>query len=54
MKEMIVRDWKDPELRASLSPEERAALPESPSGKALPELGEADLIGIHGGVLAEL
>jgi mersacidin/lichenicidin family type 2 lantibiotic len=53
-KERIVRAWKDPEYRASLSPEERAALPESPSGNALPELGEADLIGVHGGVLAEL
>lgn len=48
-KEMIVRAWKDPEFRASLSSEERAALPESPSGRALTELDEAELLGIHGG-----
>jgi mersacidin/lichenicidin family type 2 lantibiotic len=48
-KEMIVRAWKDPEYRSRLSPEERAALPESPSGRALTELDEADLLGAVGG-----
>lgn len=48
-KEMIVRAWKDPEYRSRLSPEERASLPESPSGRALTELDEADLLGAVGG-----
>jgi mersacidin/lichenicidin family type 2 lantibiotic len=49
-KEWIVRAWKDPAFRASLSAEERAALPESPSGKALTELDESALLGIIGGL----
>jgi mersacidin/lichenicidin family type 2 lantibiotic len=53
-KEMIVRAWKDPEFRASLSPADRAALPESPSGRALTELSESELLGIHGGRSAAL
>jgi mersacidin/lichenicidin family type 2 lantibiotic len=48
-KTMIVRAWKDPAFRASLSPEERAALPESPSGKALTELDESELLEVSGG-----
>jgi mersacidin/lichenicidin family type 2 lantibiotic len=48
-KELIIRAWKDPEYRARLSPEERAALPESPSGRALTELDEAELLGAVGG-----
>ena len=48
-KELIVRAWKDPAFRASLSAEERATLPESPSGKALTELDERELLAIHGG-----
>ncbi|WNG37698.1 mersacidin/lichenicidin family type 2 lantibiotic [Archangium minus] len=48
-KEMIVRAWKDPEYRAHLSEEQRAALPESPSGRSLAELGEAELADIFGG-----
>ncbi len=48
-KEMIVRAWKDPEFRAGLSPEERAALPECPSGRSMTELGEAELHEIVGG-----
>ncbi|MFL5355296.1 mersacidin/lichenicidin family type 2 lantibiotic [Archangium sp.] len=51
-KELIVRAWKDPAFRASLSPEERAALPESPSGESLSELDETELGRIIGGVLA--
>jgi mersacidin/lichenicidin family type 2 lantibiotic len=45
----IIRAWKDPEFRARLSPEDRAALPECPSGRALTELDEAELLGAVGG-----
>ncbi|HEX5753990.1 MAG TPA: mersacidin/lichenicidin family type 2 lantibiotic [Archangium sp.] len=48
-KEWIVRAWKDPAFRASLSAEERASLPESPSGRALTELDESELLGVTGG-----
>ncbi|MCY1081986.1 mersacidin/lichenicidin family type 2 lantibiotic [Archangium lansingense] len=40
-KESIVRAWKDPAYRASLSPEQRTELPEHPSGVA--ELDDATL-----------
>jgi mersacidin/lichenicidin family type 2 lantibiotic len=53
-KEWIVRAWKDPAFRASLSAEERAGLPESPSGRALTELDESELLGITGGRPAAL
>ena len=42
-KERIIRAWKDPAFRAGLSPEERAELPENPSGEALAELDESGL-----------
>ena len=48
-KEWIVRAWKDPAFRASLSAEERDSLPESPSGRALTELDESALLEITGG-----
>lgn len=48
-KEMIVRAWKDPAYRASLSEEDRASLPESPSGRAMTELEDDELLGISGG-----
>jgi mersacidin/lichenicidin family type 2 lantibiotic len=48
-KEMIVRAWKDPAYRASLSEQERASLPESPSGRAMTELDDGELLGISGG-----
>jgi len=48
-KEVIVRAWKDPVFRASLAPEERAELPENPSGKALAELDESWLCQAVGG-----
>ncbi len=41
--ELIVRAWKDPDFRAGLSNEQRAALPDCPAGKPLTELGEEDL-----------
>jgi len=49
-KETIVRAWKDPSYRASLTAEQRAALPESPSGKPMTELDESDLGSALGGV----
>jgi mersacidin/lichenicidin family type 2 lantibiotic len=48
-KEMIVRAWKDPEFRAGLSPEERATLPECPSGRPMTELDEGELLHAAGG-----
>ncbi|HEX8436542.1 mersacidin/lichenicidin family type 2 lantibiotic [Archangium sp.] len=48
-KEMIIRAWKDPRYRASLTSEERAALPESPSGRSMTDLDEAELLGAVGG-----
>jgi mersacidin/lichenicidin family type 2 lantibiotic len=47
----IIRAWKDPRFRASLTQEQRDALPESPCGKSMEELSEADLQGITGGAL---
>ena len=47
--ETIIRAWKDPAFRASLTSEERAKLPELPSGKPLTELEEEDLSGAVGG-----
>jgi mersacidin/lichenicidin family type 2 lantibiotic len=48
--ETIIRAWKDPEFRASLTSEERAALPELPSGKPVTELGEDELSDAVGGL----
>lgn len=53
-KELIIRAWKDPAFRASLSADERASLPESPSGRALSELDESELNKITGGRPAAL
>ncbi|WP_224240181.1 mersacidin/lichenicidin family type 2 lantibiotic [Hyalangium gracile] len=47
--DLIIRAWKDPEFRARLSPEERAALPDSPSGRSMTELNEEELHDIIGG-----
>ena len=46
MGEKIIRAWTDPEYRDSLSPEERAALPESPVGAI--ELTDAELDEVRG------
>jgi mersacidin/lichenicidin family type 2 lantibiotic len=43
----IVRAWKDPEYRKTLTPEELASLPENPAGK--PELTADDLANVVGG-----
>ncbi|MBT9260200.1 MAG: mersacidin/lichenicidin family type 2 lantibiotic [Clostridiales bacterium] len=45
----IVRAWKDPDFRRSLSPEELSALPENPAGLPLAELDAAELQGVVGG-----
>jgi mersacidin/lichenicidin family type 2 lantibiotic len=51
-RETIIRAWKDPEFRASLSTEERSSLPECPAGPAFTELNERDLEdAVGGGVL---
>lgn len=47
----IIRAWKDPKFRASLTQEQRDALPESPCGRSMEELSEEDLRGITGGAL---
>ena len=45
----IIRAWKDPTFRASLSTEERAALPECPAGSSFTDIDEKDLEGAIGG-----
>ena len=50
-KELIVRAWKDPAYRHQLSAEERTSVPESPSGRPLTELEEAELESIGGGMM---
>jgi mersacidin/lichenicidin family type 2 lantibiotic len=49
--DLIIRAWKDPEFRSRLSAEQRASLPDSPSGKPMTELDDADLQEITGGLL---
>jgi mersacidin/lichenicidin family type 2 lantibiotic len=52
--QLIIRAWKDPEFRARLSAEQRASLPDSPSGTPVTELDEEALRDIIGGrVLVE-
>jgi mersacidin/lichenicidin family type 2 lantibiotic len=46
---LIIKAWKDPQFRARLSAEQRASLPECPSGSPLTELGEEELNDITGG-----
>jgi len=48
--ELIIRAWKDPEFRARLSAEQRASLPDSPSGEPMTELDEETLHEIVGGL----
>ena len=50
-KEQIVRAWRDPELRARLSEEERAQLPAHPAG--LLELSDEDLALLSGAAADE-
>jgi mersacidin/lichenicidin family type 2 lantibiotic len=50
-KDLIIRAWKDPEFRARLSSEDRAALPESPAGDSLTDLDESHLADVVGGYI---
>lgn len=43
----VIKAWKDPNYRKSLSAEELAMLPESPVGTAL---DETDMAMLHGGL----
>lgn len=52
-KETIVRAWRDPAFRASLTEEQRAELPESPSGRPMTELDETELTEAVGGQSAQ-
>jgi mersacidin/lichenicidin family type 2 lantibiotic len=45
----IVRAWKDPEYRKSLTPEQQASLPENPA-EPIP-MSEAELKAIVGGAI---
>jgi mersacidin/lichenicidin family type 2 lantibiotic len=45
--QQIIRAWKDPEFRASLSDAERGALPAHPAG--LVEMNDADMMEVSGG-----
>ena len=47
MNQKVIRAWKDPAYRNSLSAAERAALPANPAGSV--ELSDADLGKIAGG-----
>ncbi len=47
----IIRAWKDPEFRKSLTSEQRATLPECPSGQPMTELDEGELGDVVGGGL---
>lgn len=51
-KETIIRAWRDPEFRESLTSEERSALPDCPAGQAITELDEEALARAVGGALA--
>ena len=44
----IIRAWKDEAYRQSLTPEERALLPENPAG--LVDLNDPHLLGVDGGL----
>jgi mersacidin/lichenicidin family type 2 lantibiotic len=50
-KETIIRAWREPEFRESLTAEERAALPECPAGQSITELEEGELATAVGGAL---
>ena len=49
--EAIIRAWKDPAYRASLSAEQRAEVPENPSGTPVTELDDSELGDVNGGLL---
>ncbi|PTL85890.1 mersacidin/lichenicidin family type 2 lantibiotic [Vitiosangium sp. GDMCC 1.1324] len=47
--ETLIRAWKDPSFRASLTSDQLRALPENPSGKPMTELGDDELTDAVGG-----
>ena len=47
-KDKVVRAWKDPKYRASLTPKEKAELPEHPAGDS-GEIGDEELDKTAGG-----
>jgi mersacidin/lichenicidin family type 2 lantibiotic len=47
----VVRAWKDPEYRKTLTPEELASLPENPAGAS--EVSDEDIGNVSGGVKRE-
>ncbi|RKH66125.1 mersacidin/lichenicidin family type 2 lantibiotic [Corallococcus aberystwythensis] len=47
--DMIIRAWKDPSFRATLTAEQLAELPANPSGLTMNELNEGDLMDVVGG-----
>ena len=49
--ETIIRVWKDPTYRASLSAEQRSEVPENPSGTPVTELDDSELGDVSGGLL---
>jgi len=48
--EAIIRAWKDPTYRASLTPEQRSEVPENPSGTPMNELDDSELGEVNGGL----
>ncbi len=49
-KSTIVRAWKDAQYRASLAPDQRAAIGSHPAGEGLGEIDETELRGIADGI----
>jgi mersacidin/lichenicidin family type 2 lantibiotic len=47
--DLIIRAWKDPSFRESLTAEQRAQLPANPSGATMNELNETELMEVVGG-----
>lgn len=49
----VKRAWKDREYRASLTPEQLAALPANPAGDSWADLSQRELSGLVGGAAEE-
>ena len=52
-KDMIIRAWKDPAFRATLTAEQLAALPANPAGLSAVELNETELNEVVGGMMVQ-
>ncbi|SFJ59645.1 mersacidin/lichenicidin family type 2 lantibiotic [Thermoflavimicrobium dichotomicum] len=50
----MVKSWVDPVYRASLSAEEKAAMPVNPAGDVFAELSDAELTNIAGAGCGEV